>query len=114
MQSGPLEKDTCRDYVMPLLKQAGWSTDQIVEQNRMASVPLQGVWRFAWIAGETMVAMMEGSYALASYGWLVVAEGMWRDLEGHRIGSRPRGFYAKSKKTKPNRFGHSWRGRKSL
>ncbi|HUP15110.1 MAG TPA: DEAD/DEAH box helicase family protein [Acidimicrobiia bacterium] len=32
MQSGPLERDTCRDYVMPLLKQAGWSTDQIVEQ----------------------------------------------------------------------------------
>ena len=73
--------------------------------NRMASVPLQGVWRWAWIAGETMVAMMEGFYALASYGWLVIAEGMWRDLEEHRIGSRPRGFYAKSKKTKPKRFG---------
>ena len=73
--------------------------------NRMASVPLQGVWRWAWIAGETMVAMIEGFYALASYGWLVIAEGMWRDLEEHRIGSRPRGFYAKSKKAKPKRFG---------
>ena len=73
--------------------------------NRMASVPLQGVWRWAWIAGETMAAMMEGSNALASYGWLVIAEGMWRDLEEHRIGSRPKGFYAKSKKTKPKRFG---------
>jgi len=29
---GPLEKDTCRDYVLPLLKAAGWSEDQITEQ----------------------------------------------------------------------------------
>jgi type I restriction enzyme R subunit len=29
---GPLEKDTCRDYVLPLLKAAGWTDDQIVEQ----------------------------------------------------------------------------------
>lgn len=29
---GPLEKDTCRDYVVPLLKSAGWTDDQIVEQ----------------------------------------------------------------------------------
>jgi type I restriction enzyme R subunit len=27
--SGPLEKDTCRDYVLPRLKAAGWSDDQI-------------------------------------------------------------------------------------
>ena len=33
MQSrGPLEEDTCRDYVVPRLKAAGWSDDQIVEQ----------------------------------------------------------------------------------
>jgi type I restriction enzyme R subunit len=32
MAAGPLEKDTCRDYVLPLLKAAGWSDDQIVEQ----------------------------------------------------------------------------------
>ena len=29
MGSGPLEKDTCRDYVLPRLKAAGWSEDQI-------------------------------------------------------------------------------------
>lgn len=29
---GPLEKDTCRDYVLPRLKAAGWSDDQIQEQ----------------------------------------------------------------------------------
>jgi type I restriction enzyme, R subunit len=29
---GPLEKDTCKDYVLPLLLAAGWTTDQIVEQ----------------------------------------------------------------------------------
>jgi len=29
---GPQEKDTCRDYVLPRLKAAGWSDDQIVEQ----------------------------------------------------------------------------------
>ena len=29
---GPLEKDTCRDYVLPRLKAAGWSEDQIQEQ----------------------------------------------------------------------------------
>ena len=29
---GPLEEDTCRDYVVPRLKAAGWSDDQIVEQ----------------------------------------------------------------------------------
>ncbi|HEX9682438.1 MAG TPA: DEAD/DEAH box helicase family protein [Acidimicrobiales bacterium] len=29
---GPLEKDTCRDFVLPRLKAAGWSDDQIVEQ----------------------------------------------------------------------------------
>ncbi len=28
----PLEKDTCRDYVLPALKHAGWRDDQIVEQ----------------------------------------------------------------------------------
>jgi type I restriction enzyme, R subunit len=32
MSAGPVEKDTCRDYVLPLLKAAGWSDDQIVEQ----------------------------------------------------------------------------------
>jgi type I restriction enzyme R subunit len=32
MPGGPLEQDTCRDYVLPLLKKAGWSDDQIVEQ----------------------------------------------------------------------------------
>lgn len=32
MPGGPLEKDTCRDYVLPLLKAAGWSDDQIIEQ----------------------------------------------------------------------------------
>lgn len=29
---GPLESDTCRDYVLPRLKAAGWSDDQIIEQ----------------------------------------------------------------------------------
>ncbi len=28
----PLEKDTCRDYVVPALQRAGWGDDQIVEQ----------------------------------------------------------------------------------
>lgn len=32
MPGGPLEKDTCRDYVLPRLKAAGWSDDQIIEQ----------------------------------------------------------------------------------
>ncbi|MEX2458099.1 MAG: hypothetical protein WD770_03855 [Actinomycetota bacterium] len=32
MAGGPLEKDTCRDYVLPRLKAAGWDDDQIVEQ----------------------------------------------------------------------------------
>jgi len=32
MPGGPLEKDTCRDYVLPLLEAAGWGDDQIVEQ----------------------------------------------------------------------------------
>jgi type I restriction enzyme R subunit len=30
--AGPLEKDTCRDYVLPRLKAAGWSVEQIIEQ----------------------------------------------------------------------------------
>ena len=29
---GPLEKDTCRDYVLPRLTAAGWTDDQIQEQ----------------------------------------------------------------------------------
>lgn len=29
---GPLEKDTCRDFVLPLLTRAGWTSDQIQEQ----------------------------------------------------------------------------------
>lgn len=32
MPGGPLEKDTCREYVLPLLKAAGWTDDQILEQ----------------------------------------------------------------------------------
>ena len=32
MSAGPLEKDTCRDFVLPRLKAAGWRDDQIVEQ----------------------------------------------------------------------------------
>ncbi len=32
MPGGPREKDTCRDYVLPRLKAAGWGEDQIVEQ----------------------------------------------------------------------------------
>lgn len=29
---GPLESDTCRDYVLPALDRAGWRSEQIVEQ----------------------------------------------------------------------------------
>ncbi|CAM3934604.1 DEAD/DEAH box helicase family protein [Mycobacterium senriense] len=32
---GPTEADTCRDYVVPKLKEAGWSDDQIIEQYRV-------------------------------------------------------------------------------
>lgn len=32
---GPTEADTCRDYVVPRLKEAGWDEDQIVEQYRI-------------------------------------------------------------------------------
>ncbi len=35
MPAGPLEKDTCRDFVLPRLKDAGWNDDQIVEQFRI-------------------------------------------------------------------------------
>lgn len=35
MLAGPLEQDTCRNYVMPLLKRAGWSEDQIQQQLRI-------------------------------------------------------------------------------
>jgi type I restriction enzyme R subunit len=31
----PTEAETCRDYVVPKLKEAGWSDDQIVEQYRI-------------------------------------------------------------------------------
>jgi type I restriction enzyme, R subunit len=30
--AGPLERDTCRDYVLPRLKAAGWSDDQIKKE----------------------------------------------------------------------------------
>ena len=33
---GPLEADTCRDYVVPRLKAVGWSEDQVVEQYAVA------------------------------------------------------------------------------
>ena len=33
--SRPTEADTCRDYVVPRLKDAGWGDDQIVEQYRI-------------------------------------------------------------------------------
>lgn len=32
---GPTEADTCRDYVVPRLKEAGWDDDQIAEQYRI-------------------------------------------------------------------------------
>ncbi|MGH8261033.1 MAG: ribbon-helix-helix protein, CopG family, partial [Steroidobacteraceae bacterium] len=32
---GPTEADTCRGYVLPRLKDAGWTEDQIVEQYRI-------------------------------------------------------------------------------
>ena len=32
---GPTEADTCRDYVVPRLQEAGWDDDQIVEQYRI-------------------------------------------------------------------------------
>ncbi len=32
---GPTEADTCRDYVVPRLKETGWDDDQIVEQYRI-------------------------------------------------------------------------------
>ena len=42
---GPLERETCRDYVMPRLEAAGWSADQIVEQYAVTDgriVPTRG------------------------------------------------------------------------
>lgn len=73
--------------------------------NRIADTPLHGVWRWTWIAGEAMNATLRGNGALAAFGWLVIAEGMWRDVEGKRTGSRPKGFYSKSRKRKARRFG---------
>jgi type I restriction enzyme R subunit len=35
MPGGPLEKDTCRDYVLPRLAAAGWAEDQIVQEYRI-------------------------------------------------------------------------------
>jgi type I restriction enzyme R subunit len=32
---GPNEADTCRDYVLPRLKEAGWDDEQIIEQYRI-------------------------------------------------------------------------------
>jgi type I restriction enzyme R subunit len=32
MRNRPLEKDTCRDYVVPALSRAGWLEDQVIEQ----------------------------------------------------------------------------------
>lgn len=32
---GPLESETCRDYILPRLIQAGWTEDQIIEQFRV-------------------------------------------------------------------------------
>jgi type I restriction enzyme R subunit len=42
---GPLEWETCRDYVVPRLLEAGWSAEQIVEQLRITDgriVPTRG------------------------------------------------------------------------
>src|SRR6266496_3831479 len=30
--AGPLESETCREYVVPRLRSAGWEPDQIIEQ----------------------------------------------------------------------------------
>ena len=57
------------------------------------------------ITCESTEATLKRTGALATYGWLVAAEGMWRDLEAHRIGSRPRSFFGSSKKTRARRFG---------
>jgi hypothetical protein len=73
--------------------------------NRVASTPLHGVWRWTWVCAESTEATLERTGALATYGWLVAAEGMWRDLEAHRIGSRPKSFFGSSKKTRARRFG---------
>ena len=35
MSGGRLEQDTCRDYVLPRLRDAGWTDDQIQEQYRI-------------------------------------------------------------------------------
>lgn len=37
MPRGPLEADTCRDYVLPRLRQAGWTDDQIIERYRITA-----------------------------------------------------------------------------
>lgn len=34
-RGGPTEADTCRDYVVPRLKEAGWDESQIIEQYRI-------------------------------------------------------------------------------
>ena len=30
--AGPNEKDTCRDYILPALRQAGWKSEQILPE----------------------------------------------------------------------------------
>jgi len=41
----PIETDTCRDYVMPRLRDAGWEPDQIVEQYRITDGRIVAVGR---------------------------------------------------------------------
>lgn len=39
-RKGPLELDTCREYVLPALHRAGWAPDQIVEQRYFTDGPI--------------------------------------------------------------------------
>lgn len=63
MRTGPLEKDTCRDYVLPLLKAAGWTEDQIQEQFPITchrgSARAESAWRsiLEYFAPATQVGM---------------------------------------------------------
>ena len=38
MPGGPLESDTCRDYVLPRLKDAGWSLKKLLAEKHKGIV----------------------------------------------------------------------------
>lgn len=76
--------------------------------NFMSMAPLRAIWTWLPAAGEAAMAMRQRHVALSAFSWLVIAEGLWKDLQPVVGRDRPPHFFSIRTEAVPLSEGLTW------